>query len=524
MAEPARERHAQPLYTGSDWDYPTVQRVYDAIESIALDELGLEIYPNQIEVISSEQMLDAYASMGMPLFYRHWSFGKHFARDEMLYRKGYTGLAYEIVINSRPCISYIMEENTMTMQTLVMAHAAFGHNHFFRNNRLFQEWTDAAGILDYLEFAKGYVKECEERYGEGAVEQLLDAAHALMSHGVHRYPRREAKSLREERERELERMRYAEQTFNDLWRTVPEEAERVEDVSDSHVEARKQRLDLPEENLLYFLEKRAPTLHHWQREILRIVRNVAQYFYPQKQTKVMNEGCATSVHYEIMTRLHERGQITDGAFLEFMHSHTNVVFQPEFDDPRFSGFNPYALGFAILQDLKRMATEPTDEDRRWFPEIAGCGDWISVWKEAWREYRDESFILQFLSPKVIRDLRIFRVHDDAAEPELVVDAIHDERGYRAIRSSLAARHDLSRIEPDIQVVDVDLAGDRKLILEHRVTDGITLDRQDAVAVLRHLANLWGYPVKLYEVDVATERVVREHEEIEPHRPLGTYSG
>ena len=121
---------------------------------IALDELGLDIYPNQIEVIGTEQMLDAYSSIGMPLFYKHWSFGKHFARNEAMYRAGMQGLAYEIVINSNPCISYIMEENTATMQTLVIAHAAFGHNHFFKNNYVFQQWTDADGILDYLEFAQ----------------------------------------------------------------------------------------------------------------------------------------------------------------------------------------------------------------------------------------------------------------------------------------------------------------------------------------------------------------------------------
>ena len=116
--------------------------------------LGLDVYPNQIEVITAEQMLDAYSSVGMPLFYKHWSFGKHFAYQEASYRKGLMGLAYEIVINSSPCISYLMEENTATMQTLVIAHAAFGHNHFFKNNYLFKQWTDADGILDYLEFAK----------------------------------------------------------------------------------------------------------------------------------------------------------------------------------------------------------------------------------------------------------------------------------------------------------------------------------------------------------------------------------
>src|SRR6266446_10510567 len=182
------EKPSGLLFEGPEWDFDKLRRVYDAIEEIALDELGLDIYPNQIEVITSEQMLDAYASVGLPLMYRHWSFGKRFAHHETLYRKGLQGLAYEIVINSSPCISYIMEENSMTMQTLVIAHAAFGHNHFFKNNYLFRQWTDANGILDYLSFARDYVTKCEERHGRLAVEQTLDAAHSLMSHGIDRYP------------------------------------------------------------------------------------------------------------------------------------------------------------------------------------------------------------------------------------------------------------------------------------------------------------------------------------------------
>jgi len=88
-----------------------------------------------------------------------------------------------------------MEENTMTMQALVMAHAAFGHNHFFRNNYLFKEQTDAGGILDYLNFAKSYIARCEERHGIAAVERILDTAHALMDQGVNRYGRRARPSL-----------------------------------------------------------------------------------------------------------------------------------------------------------------------------------------------------------------------------------------------------------------------------------------------------------------------------------------
>jgi spore cortex formation protein SpoVR/YcgB (stage V sporulation) len=501
-------RAERPLFEGADWEFGTIQRVHDAIEDIAVNELGLEVYPNQIEVISTEQMLDAYSSIGMPLFYKHWSFGKHFARNEALYRAGMQGLAYEIVINSNPCISYIMEENTATMQTLVVAHAAFGHNHFFKNNYLFKQWTDADGILDYLEFARGYVAQCEERYGEAAVERLLDAAHALMSHGVHRSPRRRRMDLRTEEHRARERRRHEEEVFNDLWRTVPgKETHRHDPTAE---ERRRALLQLPQENLLYFFEKTAPRLVPWQRELLRMVRVIAQYFYPQSQTKVMNEGCATYVHYRIMNRLHEKGLLTDGSMVEFLRSHTNVVFQPSFDDPRYSGLNPYALGFAMMQDIARICLEPTAEDENWFPDIAGCGDEMAVLRDVWANYRDESFILQFLSPRLMRDFGMFHVRDDANEPNLNVEAIHDERGYKRIRSALARQYDVAWTVPDIQVVDVNLAGDRRLILHHRALNRILLEERDARLVLQHIADLWGYDVLLKEVDPSTDAVLKEH--------------
>ncbi len=499
---------AECLFEGADWDFETLQRIHDACEEIARSELGLDTYPNQIEVITAEQMLDAYSSVGMPLFYKHWSFGKHFAQQEAAYRKGLMGLAYEIVINSSPCISYLMEENTATMQTLVIAHAAFGHNHFFKNNYLFKQWTDAEGIRDYLDFAKTHVAYCEERHGRLAVEHTLDAAHALMSHGIDRYPGKKKLDLRAEEKRAGERRVHEETTFNDLWRIVPTGPIKSPELLNS--ERRRTLLGLPQENLLYFLEKTAPRLQPWQREILRIVRHIAQYFYPQSQTKVMNEGTATYVHYRIMTRLHERGQISDGNFLEFLQSHTNVVFQPEFDDQRFSGFNPYALGFAMMQDIERIVANPDDEDREWFPDIAGTGDVMAVLRDVWANYRDESFISQFLSPRLMRRLRMFHLHDDPADEDgILVDAIHNERGYRRVRSELARQYDVGFIDPNIEVIDVDMAGNRRLMLRHSVVKGAQLNEADAKRVLQHLADLWSYDVSLVEAD-ATDKILKEY--------------
>jgi stage V sporulation protein R len=494
------------LFESGEWTFDTIRRTYDAIEAIAVGEMGLDPYPNQIELISSEQMLDAYSSIGMPIIYHHWSFGKRFARDEKLYRKGYTGLAYEIVINSNPCISYIMEENTMTMQALVMAHAAFGHNHFFKNNYLFREQTDASGILDYLIFAKTYVSRCEERHGVSAVERVLDTAHALMDQGVNRYGRRARASLTEERARAEARQAHARENYRDLWRTLPVAAPRP--LHAAPADAPINTLGLPEENLLYFLEKFSPSLKDWERELLRVVRNIAQYFYPQRQTKVMNEGCATWVHYKIMNRLYDKGLIGEGAMLEFIASHSAVVFQPDFDDQRYSGINPYALGFQMMSDIERIVSDPTDEDRACMPLIAGCGDVMGVLRHAWANFRDDSFIAQYLSPHLMRKMRLFKLVDIAAEPHYRVADIHDEHGYKEVRRTLASQYDPGLHDPNIQVTGANLAGDRRLILTHRLHNGVPLVEQEANEVLAYIADLWGFDVELRGVNGDDEQVYR----------------
>ena len=205
------------------------------------------------------------AASGMPVYYHHWSFGKHFLGIENNYSRGQMGLAYEIVINSNPCIAYLMEENTLTMQALVIAHACYGHNSFFKGNYLFRTWTDADSIIDYMLFARNYIAECEEKHGVAAVENVLDACHALMNYGVDRYKRPSPISAEEEMRRQTERAEYLQQQVNDLWRTIPSGR------GEKKNHKKKPFLAEPQENLLYFLEKRSPLLEPWQREVIRIV-------------------------------------------------------------------------------------------------------------------------------------------------------------------------------------------------------------------------------------------------------------
>ena len=475
----------------SDWSFELIERFEHELGRLAA-EYRLDTYPNQLEIISSEQMMDAYAFTGLPVNYTHWSFGKNFIATEQNYRHGQMGLAYEMVINSNPCISYLKEENTLTMQALVIAHAAFGHNSFFKGNYLFRTWTNAEDIVDYMVFARDYVADCERRHGEIAVERVLDACHALMNYGVDSCRRPQHRSVACERQRQQQREAECEARFNDLWRTLPREATR-----DGHGPPLRFPAE-PQENLLYFIEKQAPHLETWQRELVRIVRKVAQYFYPQRQTKVMNEGWATFWHYTLLNRMFEEGLVNVGFMLEFLESHTSVTLQPGFGDRRYRGINPYALGFEMMRDIQRICMKPDAEDKFWFPDIAGS-DWLTTLDFAMRNFKDESFIAQFLSPRLIRQFRLFTVLDDDARTTLAITAIHDDAGYAQVRHQLAQQYAASTYTPDIQVHRADLRGDRSLTLRHTRHQRQPL-AGSADEVLRHAAVLWGREVRLEEVD------------------------
>ncbi len=482
------------ISSGSDWDFETLAEYDQAIAELAHGKFGLDTYPNQIEVISSEQMMDAYSSVGMPVGYNHWSFGKQFVEVESRYRRGQMGLAYEIVINSNPCIAYLMEENTITMQALVIAHAGYGHNSFFKGNYLFKTWTDASAIIDYLVFARHYLAECEQRHGVTAVEETLDSCHALMNYGVDRYKRPTPISAHEEKRRQRDREEALQRQVSELWKTFPDMQPMVQ-----RREPSRRFPSEPQENLLYFLEKNAPLLEPWQREVIRIVRKMAQYFYPQRQTQVMNEGWATFWHYTLLNELYDQGRVDDGFMLEFLQNHSQVIYQPPFNSPYYSGINPYALGFAMFQDIRRICEAPTDEDRQWFPDIAGS-DWLATLKFAMESFKDESFIQQFLSPRLIREFKLFSLMDDSERDYIEINAIHNEPGYQAIRNRLSEQYNLSIQEPNIQVYSADVRGDRSLTLQHLRQHHRPLEADTAQEVLRHLHRLWGFDVHLESVD------------------------
>jgi spore cortex formation protein SpoVR/YcgB (stage V sporulation) len=157
--------------------------------------------------------------------------------------------------------------------------------------------------------------------------------------------------------------------------------------------------------------------------------------------------------------------------------------------------NPYYMGYNIFKDIERVCTDPTAEDRKWFPHLIGQ-NYKDVVKEAAFNFKDSDFILQFLTPQVMRKNRMFEILDDSSKPYLEVTHISNEDGYKELRSNLAKSYDISRHIPDISITEARIKGDRQLTLTHTAVDDIPLDEKEKVAVLKYVKQLWGYEVKL----------------------------
>ena len=224
------------------------------------------------------------------------------------------------------------------------------------------------------------------------------------------------------------------------------------------------------------------------------MRKIAQYFYPQRQTQVMNEGWATFWHHRLIYDMYDAGEIDQGILLECLHSHTNVVRQAE-----YSRLNPYALGFAAWNEIKRVCDKPTAEDREYLPEIAGT-DWLDTFHDIMQNYRDESFLLQFLTPKLVREFRLMDIQTREGLDHWSVDHTAGAEGFKSIRSQLSAAYRLESHMPEISVVRYAHDTDRKLVLHHQSYNGRVLHNHEAEQTMRHLRTLWGFDVQLDSID------------------------
>jgi stage V sporulation protein R len=196
--------------------------------------------------------------------------------------------------------------------------------------------------------------------------------------------------------------------------------------------------------------------------------------------------------------MYDEGYLEDGFMMEFLQSHTNVVYQPPVTQAVLQRHQPVRAGFFHDERHRRICENPTDEDREWFPDLPAATG-LKRSHYAMRNFKDESFIAQYLSPHLIREMRLFSILDDDMRDSLEVSAIHDESGYRYVRQALSRQYDMHHREPNIQVYSVNTRGDRSLTLRHFMTDNRHLTN-DSEEVLKHMARLWQFDVYLESVD------------------------
>jgi len=449
-----------------DYDLPDLE-AWDARIRTLVESFGLECYQQEFEVCDHHEMLAYMAYSGMPSHYPHWSYGKSFEKLKTLYDHGVSGLPYEMVINSNPALAYLMRDNSLLLQILTIAHV-YGHNDFFKNNFTYRTTRADYTISTFKAHAqrvRAYIED--PSIGLERVETILDAAHAL---GLQCRRNLAVQKLSEEdaRRAALEAAEPRPDPFQRIHRPQ------------AYVEPDLRKTPLvPDEDLLLFVRDHNPYLAEWEKDLLTIAHEEAQYFIPQIETKIMNEGWASYWHKRILDSLDLEPDLS----LEFIVRHNQVV------RPHEGGLNPYHIGLRMWEDIHKRAG--ADGDAAIF---------------AVRETdRDTSFLRRHLGEELIRDLDLFEYQRKGND--YVITEVADEDGWREIRNTLIANVGMNTV-PVIRVSDGDSGGKRTLVLEH-VHDGRDLHPEYAERTLAFVYQLWQREVAL-ETVIGGKRQVLVH--------------
>lgn len=481
-------------FKNPDWTSESLQEMWKIIRKVAKEEFQLDFYEPYFEIVTFEDILKIYAT-GFPVMYSHWSFGKEYDKSYKKYRHNQQSIAYEVIFNTNPALCYILETNTTTMQALVMSHAAVGHSAFFKTNSFIKENTDADNIINFAINFRDYVKQCEVDYGSKRVEIILDVCSSLTMYSIDRAAVNNP-SKKDIIERKIRRAEEQEKDFSLIVNMVDDHKDKVKDSNSNR---------LKEENILKYVANYSPSLKNWERELIKMYCKMQQYFYPNRYTKMMNEGYASFWHYQLMHKLYDLGYLDDSNILEFLQSHTSVLYQPDHDSKGYGGINPYKLGYEIFSDIKRICENPTEEDKFYFPGLIGK-NWIEEIKFAAENFKDDSFILQYLSPKVVRDLKLMSIKDGTYK-YCTINATHgDEDDFKQIRRHLSNQYDMFQNIPKFYIEGADLRKSRTLFFVLEETYDPKLDEdderevflngEDFCRVMSGLKTLWPFVFKV----------------------------
>ncbi|QAA24071.1 SpoVR family protein [Sporolactobacillus terrae] len=453
----------------NDTDHKELERSIEEITEVA-EGFGLDFYPMRYEICPAE-IIYTFGAYGMPTRFSHWSFGKQFYKMKLQYDLGLSKI-YELVINSDPCYAFLLNTNSLIQNKMIAAHV-LAHCDFFKNNVRFS--NTRRDMVESMSATAERIHNYEEQYGSKKVEKFLDAVLAIQEHVDPRIIRKgdwlDSKPGKPVKKKRKPISQY--QDLIDMDKT---------DEGDGQNEEETKFPNRPEKDLLFFIEEYSRVLEDWQRDILTMLREEMLYFWPQLETKIMNEGWASYWHQRILREL----DLTSDEAVEFAKLNAQVV------QPSQQSLNPYYLGLKIFEDIEERYNHPSQE-------MLSFGVKEGTGREKIFEVRelesDQSFIRNYLTKQLVQREDLF-MFEKKGDQYTITD-----KDWKNVRDQLVSMR-INGGFPYIVVENGDYHHSGELLLKHRY-EGTELDLRDLEGVLNYLFQLWGRPVHL-------ETVIEDH--------------
>ncbi len=440
-------------------DMKALEKSIKEITEIAT-EFGLDPYPMRYEICPPE-IIYTFGAYGMPTRFSHWSFGKSFHRMKLQYDLGLSKI-YELVINANPSYAFLLNGNSLIQNKLIVAHV-LAHTDFFKNNARFRNTN--RNMVESMASTAERIRKYEIKYGKSVVEEFLDIVLAIQEHVDPSLFMINKKNNHSEKEI----VKKKREDYDDLWSL---------DQTNKEQEKKEQNKFPPqhEKDVMLFIEEYSKVLEDWQRDIITMLREEMLYFWPQIETKIMNEGWASYWHTRILREM----DLTEEETIEFASLNASVV------QPSRTSINPYYLGNKMYEDIEKRWDHPTKEMQEEYGVKPGEG------RKKLFEIRemegDISFLRNYLTKELVEELDLYLYQKRGNEWVIV------EKDWEKVRDQLVQ----SRVNggfPYIIVENGDYQNNGELYLYHHY-EGIELDIKYLEKTLPYIYKLWGRMVHL----------------------------
>jgi len=451
-----------------------LEKSIEDITAIA-KKFNLDFYNMYFEICPAE-IIYSFGSYGMPTRFSHWTFGKAYHKMKTQYDYNLSRI-YEMVINTDPCYAFLLEGNSLVQNKMVIAHV-LGHCDFFKNNYYFSRTS--RNMVESMSLAADRIRGYEFKYGRDKVESFLDAVIALQENID---PSRHISPVGAKGKTKAPCCTGGDCTqnkeatpYDDLWDLEQRECEGKCAQAKDEV---KKIPEQPDKDLLLFMMNYGRDLEDWQRDIIAIIRGEMLYFWPQMQTKIMNEGWATYWHMRIMREM----DLTENEAVEFAKTHSGVVQTSKYQ------LNPYYLGLKIFEDIEKRWDNPTTEEKERYGRSGNEGK-VKIFEVRETE-NDLSFIRNYLTRDLIEenDLYLFK--------KIGYDWKVTDKDWEKVRDGLV-EHLYNCGLPYIVVEDGDFNKQGELYLRH-IHEGSDLDIYYLERTLPHVHKVWGRKVHMETV-------------------------